>query len=102
MGKLEKNRTMIYRVPQTWLLKIIKIPPKCFAVIPRLIVNIDEKGQCLAFIPYDTIYDKLIESKIKPPTGLRHWFEFFDLSDIILGFTHARVSSKSSFDHAFQ
>ena len=69
MGKLEKNRTMIYRVPQTWLLKIIKMPPKCFAVIPRLIVNIDEKGQCLAFIPYDTIYDKLIESKIKPPTG---------------------------------
>ena len=95
---------MIYRVPQTWLLKIIKMPPKCFAVIPRLIVNIDEKGQCLAFIPYDTIYDKLIESKIKPPTGLRHWFEFFDLSktDILLGFTHTRVSSKSSFDHGFQ
>ena len=95
---------MINRVPQTWLLKIIKMPPKCIAVIPRLIVNINEKGQCLAFIPSDTIYEKLIESKIKPPTGLRHWFELFDLSesDILLGFTHARVSSKSSFDHGFQ
>ena len=103
-GKIRKIRTMINRVPQTWLLKIIQMPPKCIAVIPRLIVNINGKGQCLAFIPSDTIYEKLIESKIKPPTGLRHWFELFDLSesDIRLGFTHARVSSKSSFDHAFQ
>ena len=68
-GKIRKIRTMIYRVPQTLLLKIIKMPPKCIAVIPRLIVNINEKGQCLAFIPSDTIYEKLIESKIKPPTG---------------------------------
>ena len=50
------------------------------------------------------VYDSLIEEKFRPPTGLRHWFEEFELveSDILVGFTHASISSKSRFDHAFQ
>ena len=102
--KIRKIRAMLNRVPQNWLLKIIQMPVKYLTVIPRQFVTLQGHSQCLEFISSEKIYEKLIEVKIKPPTGLRHWVEEFDLSesDILIGFTHARISSKYSFDHSFQ
>ena len=50
------------------------------------------------------IYQKLIEKKIKPPIGLFHWFEHFDIdeSDVLNGFTFAHKCSISTFDRVFQ
>ena len=41
---------------------------------------------------------------MRPPAGLRHWFEDFDLNEIeiVTGFTFAHECSKSTFDRVFQ
>ena len=102
--KIRKIRTMLNRVPQSWLGKIEQMPVKFIAVLPRQTINIQGQSQCLEFISSYKVYNKLIEMKIRPPTGLRHWSEVFDLSEqvISVGFTHARICSKSTFDHSFQ
>ena len=102
--KIRKLRTFIGRVPQGWLLKILHMPVKYTAVIPRIIVNLQGQRQGLGIITSDKVYEKLIEVKIKPPIGLRRWFEELNVteSDILLGFTHAHIASKSSFDQSFQ
>ena len=102
--KIRKIRTFINNVPQSWIIKILQAPIKQLAVIPRQIVNLQGQSQVLKLVTSDKVYNKLVEVKFRPPTGLRHWLEEFDLveSDISVGFTHAKKSSKSSFDHAFQ
>ena len=82
----------------------MQAPIKQLAVIPRQIVNLQGQSQVLKLVTSDKVYNKLVEVKCRPPIGLRHWLEEFDLieSDIVVGFTHAKESSKSSFDHAFQ
>ena len=102
--KIRKIRTLINNVPQSWIIKILQAPVIHLAVIPRQKVTLQGQSQVLNFIPSEKVYDKLVEVKFRPPIGLRHWLEEFDLieSDIVVGFTHAKESSKSSFDHAFQ
>ena len=84
--------------------KIIQVPVQQLAIIPRLKVNLGDQSQIVTNISSHRVYDELIGSKIKPPAGLRHWHEEFDLSksNIEVGFTQARICSKSSFDHSFQ
>ena len=102
--KIRKIRSFLGKVPQTWLQKIVHVPAKHMAVIPRQIVNLQGQSQFLECISSNKVYDLLIKEKFKPPTGLRHWFEEFNLveADIVVGFTHASISSKSRFDQVFQ
>ena len=67
--KIRKIRTILSRVPQSWLVKIVQMPSKCLALIPRQMINIQGKSQFLDSISSDKVYNKLIETKIKPPTG---------------------------------
>ena len=80
------------------------MPVKYTAVIPHIIINLQGQRQGLGVISAEKVYDKIIENKIKPPTGLRRWQDHLDLSesDILIGFTHAHLASKSSFDRVFQ
>ena len=102
--KIRKLRTLINRVPQVWLLNILQMPVKYTAVIPHIMINLQGQRQGLGVISSDKVYDKIIEIKIKPPAGLRRWRDQLNLSesDILNGFTHAHLASKSSFDRTFQ
>ena len=61
--KIRKLRTIINRVPQVWLLKIMQTPVKYTAVIPRIIINLQGQRQGLGVISSDKVYDKIIDLK---------------------------------------
>ena len=77
----------------------------CFiTVIPHQKLNLQGTDIFFKAITSIQIYKKLIEKKIRPPAGLLHWVEDFDVneSEIVTGFTIAHDCSKSTFDRVFQ
>ena len=79
-------------------------PSNFITVIPYQRINLQGNERFFNEITSKQIYQKLIERKIKPPAGLVHWYEEFDIdeSDIAVGFTFSFKCTKSTFDRTFQ
>ena len=102
--KIRKLRNIVDKIPQVWRDKIENTRNIFTTVIPHQKINLQKNDQFFRDIKSKKIYQKLIEKKIRPPIGLSHWFEDFDLdeSDILNGFTYAHKCSISTFDRVFQ
>ena len=102
--KIRKLRNIVEKIPQVWKDKISNSSSSFITVNPYQKINLQGKDQFFKDMTSTQIYQVLVEKKIRPPAGLLHWFEDFDLNDfeILTGFTFAHKCSKSTFDHVFQ
>ena len=102
--KIRKLRNILNKIPQVWLDKVVQSDNTFITVIPFPTVELNNQIVYLNKVASDQIYESLIASKIRPPTGLLRWREDIDLTDaeITTAFTFARLCSRSTFDHAFQ
>ena len=102
--KIRKLRNIKDKIPQVWQDKIINTSSCFITVIPQQKINLHGNDNFFKETTSVQIYKKLIEKKIRPPAGLVHWLEDFDLNEpeILTGFTFAFECSKNTFDQAFQ
>ena len=102
--KIRKLRNIKDQISQVWQDKIISSRSCFITVIPHQKINLQGNDKFLKHITSIQIYKKLIEKKIRPPAGVLHWMDDFDVneSDITTGFTFAHECSKSTFDQVFQ
>ena len=103
-AKIRKLRNILNKIPQVWQDRVAQSDDMYITVIPYPSVKLDGHTTYLNKVTADKIYQFLISTQTRPPTGLLHWLEELDLSDAEtdIAFTFARLCSKSTFDHAFQ
>ena len=102
--KIRKLRTIKDNIPQDWQDKILNSRSCFVTVIPHQKLNLQGTDIFFKDITSIQIYKKIIEKKIRPPVGLLHWVEDFDVNEteIVTGFTMAYECSKRTFDKVFQ
>ena len=102
--KIRKLKNIRDKIPQIWQNAIVNSRSSFITVIPDQIINLQGNDYNFKDVTSKQIYQQLIEKKVRPPAGLLHWFEEFDIGDsqILTGFTFAHECSKSTFDRVFQ